>query len=226
VSQQVFLVLRSHSRSLGKGRSLAAKKSGAAISFDPPRLYRLNLLAGSHFHATATNIFSGFDGEPFFPQVRPLMKSVKVPALELFLHEMIPLAKAMGVSVEMSDEQKLVLIAPLEQNKNSLNTAFGGSLVSLATLAGYGVVWELMRNETGEKKAEWRIVVKESRAAYRRPVIGDLRAICERPAKAALDEFKAALQRYGQAKLKLRTRIIEDGNTAVDVQAAYVVVAR
>ena len=28
------------------------------------------------------------------------MKSVKVPALELFLHEMIPLAKAMGVTVE------------------------------------------------------------------------------------------------------------------------------
>ena len=151
---------------------------------------------------------------------------VKAPGLETFLHEMIPLARAMGVRIDVSDENKLVLCAPHELNRNSLNTAFGGSLVSLATLAGYGVVWELMRNETGENKAEWRIVVKESRAAYRRPVIGDLRAICERPAKAAIEEFKAALQRYGQAKHKLRTRIIEDGNTAVDVQAAYVVVAR
>src|SRR6266498_1840339 len=112
------------------------------------------------------------------------MKSVKVPALELFLHEMIPLAKAMGVGVEVSDDRALVLTAPKEQNRNSLNTAFGGSLVSLATLAGYGVVWELMRTEktAGKEKTEWRIVVKESRAAYRRPVIGDLRAICERPA--------------------------------------------
>jgi thioesterase domain-containing protein len=152
------------------------------------------------------------------------MKSVKVPALELFLHEMIPLAKAMGVSVEVSDEQKLVLAAPLEPNKNSINTAFGGSLVSLATLAGYGVVWELMRDAEEMKKPEWRIVVKESRAAYRRPVIGDLRAICERPAKAAIEEFRSALTRYGQAKLKLRARIVEDGNTAVDVQAAFVVV--
>jgi thioesterase domain-containing protein len=75
------------------------------------------------------------------------MRSVKVPALELFLHEMIPLAKAMGVGVEVSDASALVLTAPKEQNKNSLNTAFGGSLVSLATLAGYGVVWELMREE-------------------------------------------------------------------------------
>jgi len=150
------------------------------------------------------------------------MKPVKVPALELFLHEMIPLAKAMGVGVQVSDERALVLTAPKEQNKNSLNTAFGGSLVALATLAGYGVVWELMRAENTDKPV-WHIVVKESRAAYRRPVIGDLRAICERPAQAAIAEFKDALARYGKAKLKLRTSIIEDGYVAVDVQAAFVV---
>jgi thioesterase domain-containing protein len=151
------------------------------------------------------------------------MKSVKVPALELFLHEMIPLAKAMGVGVEVSDEKALVLTAPKEQNKNSLNTAFGGSLVSLATLAGYGVVWELMKDEKKADKPVWHIVVKESRAAYRRPVLGDLRAICERPAQAAIAEFKEALARYGKAKLKLRASIIENGNVAVDVQAAFVV---
>ena len=107
------------------------------------------------------------------------MKSVKVPVFELFLHEMIPLAKSMGVTVEVSDEQRLVLAAPKEQNKNSLNTAFGGSLVALATLAGYGVVWEMMRSENEAHKTEWRIVVKDSAAAYRRPVIGDLRASAE-----------------------------------------------
>jgi thioesterase domain-containing protein len=151
------------------------------------------------------------------------MKSVKVPAFELFLHEMIPLAKAMGVGVEVSDDRALVLTAPKEQNKNSLNTAFGGSLVSIATLAGYGVVWELMKNAPAGEKAEWRIVVKESRAAYRRPVLGDLRAICERPAKAAVEEFKAALDRYGKAKLKLKASVVENGSVAVDVTAAFVV---
>ncbi len=151
------------------------------------------------------------------------MKSVKIPAFELFLHEMVPLAKLMGVGVEVSDDRSLTLIAPKEQNKNSLNTAFGGSLVSLATLAGYGVVWELMKNEKGAEKSEWRIVVKESRAAYRRPVIGDLRAICERPAQAVIAEFKDALARYGQAKLKLHAKVVEQGQTAVDVTAAFVV---
>lgn len=151
------------------------------------------------------------------------MKSVKIPAFELFLHEMIPLAKLMGVGVEVSDDRSLVLKAPKEQNKNSLNTAFGGSLVSLATLAGYGVVWELMKNEKEAEKSEWRIVVKESRAAYRRPVIGDLRAICERPAQAAIAEFKDALSRYGKAKLKLHAKVVEEGQTTMDITAAFVV---
>ena len=144
---------------------------------------------------------------------------LKAPGLEMFLHEMIPLAQAMGVRIEVSDENKLVLTAPHEPNRNSLNTAFGGSLVALATLAGYGVMWELMRNE----KAQWRIVVKDSRTAYRKPVMGELRAICERPTKAALEEFKAALARYGKAKLKLKAAVVEKGNIAVDFQAAFVV---
>ena len=146
---------------------------------------------------------------------------VKAPGLETFLHEMIPLARAMGVRIDVSDENKLELIAPHELNRNSLNTAFGGSLVSLATLAGYGVVWELMRNED----SKWKIVIKDSKAAYRRPVLGDLRAICERPTKLAIDEFKSALARYGQAKLKLRAAVVEKGAVAVDFQAAFVVSA-
>jgi thioesterase domain-containing protein len=80
-----------------------------------------------------------------------------------------------------------------------------------------------MKNEKGPDKSEWRIVVKESRAAYRRPVLGDLRAICERPAQAAIAEFKEALTRYGKAKLKLKASVVENGSVAVDVTAAFVV---
>lgn len=146
---------------------------------------------------------------------------VKAPGLETFLHEMIPLARAMGVRIEVSDENKLQLVAPHELNRNSLNTAFGGSLVSLATLAGYGVMWELMRHD----ESRWKIVIKDSKAAYRRPVLGDLRAICERPTQVAIEEFKSALARYGQAKLRLKASVVEKGAVAVDFQAAYVVSA-
>ena len=41
--------------------------------------------------------------------------------------------------------------------------------------------------------------------------------------QAAIAEFKEALARYGKAKLKLRASIVENGVTAVDVTAAFVV---
>ena len=62
----------------------------------------------------------------------PPMKSVKVPALELFLHEMIPLAKAMGVGVEVSDDRALVLTAPNEQDRKS--TRLNSSQVALSRM--------------------------------------------------------------------------------------------
>jgi hypothetical protein len=43
------------------------------------------------------------------------------------------------------------------------------------------------------------------------------------PPRRQIAEFNEALERYGRAKLKLRARIIEAGQTAVDVQAAFVV---
>ena len=52
------------------------------------------------------------------------------------LHEEIPLTKAMGVEVNSYDGHCLVLSAPLDPNTNHKDTAFGGSLYSLAVLAG------------------------------------------------------------------------------------------
>ena len=39
----------------------------------------------------------------------------------------------------------------------------------------------------------------------------------------AIAEFNEALRRYGKAKLKLKASIVENGNVAVDVTAAFVV---
>src|ERR1022692_4170507 len=103
------------------------------------------------------------------------MKSVKVPALELFLHEMIPLAKAMGVGVQVSDARALVLTAPKEQNKNSLNTAFGGSLVAPPPPAEWGGVGEWGGGGKGPKSPLGHLVEREARGAYRRRGPGALR---------------------------------------------------
>ena len=110
--------------------------------------------------------------------------SMTTRGLEAFLHEKIPLTKAMGLHVAESNAQHLVLEAPLAANVNHLGTAFGGSLHALPTLACYAVLWTLLR----EAGLDGHVVVKRSAAQYRVPVTGRLRAICERPAPAVVGD--------------------------------------
>ena len=147
--------------------------------------------------------------------------SMTTRGLEAFLHEKIPLTKAMGLHVAESNAQHLVLEAPLAANVNHLGTAFGGSLHALPTLACYAVLWTLLR----EAGLDGHVVVKRSAAQYRVPVTGRLRAICERPAPAVVGEFFADLRRHKKARMEL-TAIVEgsEGKPAVEFSGSFVAV--
>lgn len=120
---------------------------------------------------------------------------------ERFLHEQIPLTRAMGVKLESYDGMRLVVTAPLAPNHNHLGTAFGGSLSALTTLAGYAMLWL----QLGDRSAH--IVIRESTIRYRRPVSEELRAICERPDEHALSEFRATFAATGKAHIRLQVRV-------------------
>ena len=74
-------------------------------------------------------------------------------ALARYLHEHMPLTRALGVSVLAAGQQGVNLAAPLAANINHQSTAFGGSLASLAILAGWSWVWVHLR--AGGSKAAW-----------------------------------------------------------------------
>ena len=135
---------------------------------------------------------------------------------EQFLHEQIPLARAMQVRVESFDSGELTLTAPLAANHNHLGTAFGGSLAALVMLAGYGLLWL----ELGERDAH--LVISESTLKFRRPVRGLLRAICRCPDATALAQFKSDFAANGKARLRLDAVIENDGEVAVEFMGAYV----
>mgnify|MGYP000137248381 CR=1 FL=1 len=107
-------------------------------------------------------------------------ESMSEKSLEAFLHEKIPLTRAMGLHVAESNARRLVLEAPLDKNVNHLGTAFGGSLHTLPTLACYAGLWTLLR----EAGIDGHVVVKHSAADYLSPVKGTLRAVCVRPPAA------------------------------------------
>ena len=133
---------------------------------------------------------------------------------EKFLHEKIPLTRAMEVRVASEDERQLTLTAPLAAKHNHLGTAFGGSLAALAMLTGYALLWL----ELGERDAH--IVISESCLKFLRPVRGELRATCRRP--AGLGTFRETFAAQGKARLELEIEIQAEGDVAVAFRGTFV----
>ena len=136
--------------------------------------------------------------------------------LEKFLHAQIPITREMGVSVAVSEAGRLVLEAPLDLNHNHLGTAFGGSLSSIATLAGYGMLWNLLSDP------RLHLVIRESSMRYLRPVRGGIRAICLAPAESEIVEFRRKLAECGKARIRLRVTVEENGQLCMDFTGEYV----
>ena len=126
-------------------------------------------------------------------------------ALETYLRKHIPLTQAMQVQAASLDAHGLTISAPLAANHNHQDSAFGGSLASLAVLAGWGLLW--LAQDHGRST---NIVVRDMHMEFLHPVNGGLRATCALPTTAAWEKFTATLIRRRKARLELRIEIICD----------------
>ena len=79
----------------------------------------------------------------------------------------------MQIALRDYDGDALTLTAPLAPNVNDKGCAFGGSMASLLTLAGWGLI-ELVLRAEGQ---DCDIYVGNSELRYQGPVWGELRGI-------------------------------------------------
>jgi thioesterase domain-containing protein len=139
--------------------------------------------------------------------------------LERVLHHEIPLSRQIGLMVGDYNGKRLALHAPLAPNINHKATAFAGSLTAVATLAGWGMVWLILR----ERGLRGVIVIHQSATEYRLPISGDFVATCQAPAERAIERFLSGLQRHGKARLPLSVEIrTESDDVAVAFSGSYV----
>ncbi len=136
--------------------------------------------------------------------------------VEKYLHEQIPITRAMGLWVVAHDETGFTVEAPVALNSNHLRTAFGGSINAVATLAAYGFLW-LELND-----AAAHVVVAESSIRFLRPVQETIRATCPRPAKEELATFRQQFAEKGKARITLRVNVTETGETAAEFEGSFV----
>ena len=146
------------------------------------------------------------------------------PALQSLLahYRSMPPVAAMRLEIAGADAASLRLRAPLAAHVNDKGCAFGGSLVSLMTLAGWGVA--TLALERAGLHAE--VFVASSEVRYRAPLFADLEAVAEADAME-LAAFVETLRDNGRASLNLDARVpLPAGGSACDMRSRYVAIAR
>ncbi|MBV1879438.1 MAG: thioesterase domain-containing protein [Pseudomonadales bacterium] len=140
------------------------------------------------------------------------------PALEQALHSLIPISADMGVTVDSYDGTTLVIRAPLSNNINHQQSAFGGSLFSLTAMAG----WGMLQLKLCELKIAANTVVAGGEVNYALPVFEELICRCALPDN--YPEFVARLENKGKASITLSADIILQNQAAMSFSGRYVVI--
>lgn len=120
-----------------------------------------------------------------------------VAMLERELRRDIPLARMMDIRIESWDGVSVTLVAPLGPNINDKGCAFGGSLASLMTIAG----WALIRMAMDQRSVRGDVYVQDSQIRYLAPVFGELRATARLVEDDSFDNYFSTLSARGKARL-------------------------
>ena len=135
----------------------------------------------------------------------------------------MPPVATMQVSVAGWDGRRLALSAPLAAHVNDKGCAFGGSLVSLATLAAWGLV--TLQVEAAGLDAD--VFVAASEVRYRAPLFADLRAEARLEDGASWQDFIDTLRARGRASTHLLVTVpLPDGGVATEARLRYAAILR
>jgi thioesterase domain-containing protein len=122
----------------------------------------------------------------------------------------------MGVRISQYTGQRFVTTMPESGNQNPHHTLFAGSLFSLATLTGWGLIWLLLR----ERHLGGTIVLADAHIRYSSPVTGRPRAIAD------LSSISGDLDRLAKgrkARVQLDVQLMGDEGEGAIFEGTYIV---
>ncbi|KLV07784.1 hypothetical protein ABT56_04155 [Photobacterium aquae] len=86
--------------------------------------------------------------------------------LQALWQSQIPISDRMGVKISQYTGYRFEVSALINANLNPSESMFAGSIFTMATLAGWGFVWMLLK----ERKLKAEIVLADSQIRYKHPV--------------------------------------------------------
>ena len=134
----------------------------------------------------------------------------------------IPLARAIELRVADWNGDRLRMSAPLPPNINDKGCAFGGSLASVMTLAGWGLI--VLKLRSLGRKCD--IFVQDSTIRYLAPVWTDFAAEASLADGESWESFIALLDERGRSRMRVVCRVpLAAGGEAVTFEARFVAIA-
>jgi thioesterase domain-containing protein len=124
--------------------------------------------------------------------------------LEKYLHDRIPLTRAMAIEVREASADRVQVRAPLAPNINHRDTVFGGSASAVAILAAWSVIRVRMQTEG----LEGRIVIRRNTMSYEQPMAASFTATAGTPDPAEWAKLRAALARGRPGRVRV-TAVLE-----------------
>lgn len=141
-------------------------------------------------------------------------------ALELSLHERIPLSRAMGIAVLDAAPARVTLAAPLAPNVNHSGTVFGGSAASVAVLSA----WSLVEVRLRAAGLQGRIVIRRSTMEFERPIGAEFTASATPGADDGWDRLEAALRRGRMGRIVVRSTLECRGERVGELMGEFAVI--
>ena len=119
--------------------------------------------------------------------------------LEIYLHQQIPLTRAMGVSVRAVTPDTVTLAAPLAPNINPKGTGFGGSASTLCIVAA----WSTLYARLIDAGLPTEIVIHSNTMDYLHPIHGEFVATGAVSAEADWPGFVKTLESRKKARIEI-----------------------
>jgi thioesterase domain-containing protein len=138
--------------------------------------------------------------------------------LETYLHDHIPLSRAMAVRVVSLSDDKVILGAPLGPNINHRDTVFGGSASAVAILSA----WSLLHLRLTSAGQPSRVVIQRNSMDYLAPIAGDFTATATNPDDVVWDGFLRMLARRGVARITVGAELEYEGKVAGRLSGDFV----
>jgi thioesterase domain-containing protein len=142
--------------------------------------------------------------------------------LEAYLHDRIPLTRAMAVEVRAASPEGVEVYAPLAPNINHRDTVFGGSASAVAIVAAWSALHVRMR----AAGLEVRLVIRRNTMSYERPITTGFTATAAPPVGEAWDRLVATVERGRPARVNVHAHLHCEGQRVGELEGEFAVLPK